>query len=164
MAPTCCRRAGQSATSKETVDHPPIQGRSSSNMASISSFGDLNSGFQARRDFSNLQAKMATHKAAKFRRPMQEGCLFQAEYDHLASDTCVGCDRSNLAPNLHESTNLTRNDIMHSSVGPKKRIGNFCFRYLLSLPSVVLLPFVPPERTCDLACCSQKLANSEERG
>ena len=136
MAPTCCRRAGQSATSKETVDHPPIQGRSSSNMASISSFGDLNSGLQARR-ISNL---------------------------HVASDTCVGCDRSNLAPNLHESTNLTRNDIMHSSVGPKKRIGNFCSRYLLSLPSVVLLPFVPPERTCDLACCSQTLTDSEERG
>ncbi|KAJ5904683.1 uncharacterized protein N7473_001599 [Penicillium subrubescens] len=47
---------------------------------------------------SNLQAKMAPHKATKFARPTQEDCLFQAEYDHIASDTCVDCDRSKLLP------------------------------------------------------------------
>jgi nucleoside phosphorylase len=47
---------------------------------------------------SNLQAKIAPHKAAKFARPTQEDCLFQAEYDHIASDTCVDCDRSKLVP------------------------------------------------------------------
>lgn len=47
---------------------------------------------------SNLQAKMAPHKAAKFTRPIQADYLFQAEYDHLASDTCLGCDRSKLSP------------------------------------------------------------------
>jgi nucleoside phosphorylase len=47
---------------------------------------------------SNLQAKMATHKATKFTRPTQEDCLFQAEYDHVASDTCMNCDRSKLFP------------------------------------------------------------------
>ncbi|OQD61046.1 hypothetical protein PENPOL_c019G04134, partial [Penicillium polonicum] len=46
--------------------------------------------------YSNLQAKMAPHKAAKFTRPTQEDCLFQAEYDHIASDTCIDCDRSKL--------------------------------------------------------------------
>lgn len=45
---------------------------------------------------SNLQAKMAPHKATKFTRPTQEDCLFQAEYDHIISDTCVDCDRSRL--------------------------------------------------------------------
>ncbi|KAJ5661394.1 uncharacterized protein N7477_009010 [Penicillium maclennaniae] len=47
---------------------------------------------------SNLQAKIAPHKAAKFTRPTQEDCLFQAEYDHVASDTCIDCDRSKLFP------------------------------------------------------------------
>jgi nucleoside phosphorylase len=47
---------------------------------------------------SNLQAKMATRKAAKFTRPTQEDCLFQAEYDHVVSDTCMNCDRSRLVP------------------------------------------------------------------
>jgi nucleoside phosphorylase len=47
---------------------------------------------------SNLQAKMAPHKATKFMRPTQEDCLFQAEYDHVASDTCMNCDRSKLLP------------------------------------------------------------------
>ncbi|KAF7713078.1 Uncharacterized protein PECH_001999 [Penicillium ucsense] len=45
---------------------------------------------------SNLQAKMAPHKAAKFTRPTQGDCLFQAEYDHVASDTCVDCDPTKL--------------------------------------------------------------------
>ncbi|KAJ5823330.1 hypothetical protein N7447_005670 [Penicillium robsamsonii] len=45
---------------------------------------------------SNLQAKLALHKAAKFTRPTQEDSLFQAGYDHVASDTCMDCDRSKL--------------------------------------------------------------------
>lgn len=47
---------------------------------------------------SNLQAKIVPHKATKFTRPTQEDCLFQAEYDHVASDTCIDCDRSKLVP------------------------------------------------------------------
>ncbi|KAJ5684067.1 uncharacterized protein N7477_000412 [Penicillium maclennaniae] len=47
---------------------------------------------------SNLQAKIAPHKAAKFTRPIQEDYLFQAEYDHIASDMCEDCDRSKLVP------------------------------------------------------------------
>ncbi|KAJ6102291.1 hypothetical protein N7486_004718 [Penicillium sp. IBT 16267x] len=47
---------------------------------------------------SNIQAKMASHKARRFTRPTQEDCLFQAEYDHVASDTCLNCDRSKLFP------------------------------------------------------------------
>lgn len=48
--------------------------------------------------FSNTQTKIAPHKARQFARPMQEDCLFQAEYDHIASDTCINCDRSKLFP------------------------------------------------------------------
>jgi nucleoside phosphorylase len=47
---------------------------------------------------SNMRAKIAAHKAAKFKRPTPEDCLFQAEYNHIASDTCVNCDRSKLVP------------------------------------------------------------------
>lgn len=47
---------------------------------------------------SSLQAKIAPQKATKFMRPMEEDCLFQAEYDHIASDTCIDCDRSKLFP------------------------------------------------------------------
>lgn len=47
---------------------------------------------------SNLQAKYAPHKASKFTWPAQEDCLFQAEYDHVASDTCTNCDQSKLVP------------------------------------------------------------------
>ena len=47
---------------------------------------------------SNLQARMAPHKARNFARPTQEDFLFQAEYDHIASDTCTNCDRSKLFP------------------------------------------------------------------
>ncbi|CAI7594296.1 unnamed protein product [Penicillium pancosmium] len=46
---------------------------------------------------SDLQAKLAPHKATKFTRPTQEDCLFQAEYDHVASDTCIDCDRSKMS-------------------------------------------------------------------
>ncbi|EPS31628.1 hypothetical protein PDE_06583 [Penicillium oxalicum 114-2] len=51
---------------------------------------------QAVEFISSLQAKAAPHIAAKFTRPMQEDCLFQAEYDHVASGTCNKCDRSRL--------------------------------------------------------------------
>jgi nucleoside phosphorylase len=47
---------------------------------------------------SNLQATIAPHKAAKFTRPTQEDCLYQAEYDHVASDTCMDCDQSKQVP------------------------------------------------------------------
>lgn len=47
---------------------------------------------------SNIQAKMSPRKATKFARPAQEDCLFQVEYDHVASDTCISCDRSKLSP------------------------------------------------------------------
>ncbi|KAF3398126.1 Nephrocystin-3 [Penicillium rolfsii] len=45
---------------------------------------------------SNLQAKLSPHKVTKFTRPTQEDCLFQAEYDHIISDTCIDYDRSRL--------------------------------------------------------------------
>lgn len=41
---------------------------------------------------------MAPRKATKFTRPTQDDCLFQGEYDHVASDTCTDCDRSKLFP------------------------------------------------------------------
>jgi nucleoside phosphorylase len=47
---------------------------------------------------SNLQAKIAPHKATNFTRPTQEDCLFQAGYNHVASDTCIHCDQSKLVP------------------------------------------------------------------
>ncbi|KAH0591637.1 hypothetical protein MHUMG1_10629 [Metarhizium humberi] len=47
---------------------------------------------------SKAQAKIAPHKTRRFVRPTQEDCLFQAEYDHVASDTCMNCDRSKLIP------------------------------------------------------------------
>ncbi|KAE8410190.1 nucleoside phosphorylase domain-containing protein [Aspergillus pseudocaelatus] len=47
---------------------------------------------------SDAQVRLAPHKASKFTRPTQEDCLFQAEYDHVASDTCTNCDRSKLVP------------------------------------------------------------------
>jgi nucleoside phosphorylase len=47
---------------------------------------------------SNLLAKIAPHRATKFTRPTQEDFLFQAEYDHVAADTCIDCDRSKLFP------------------------------------------------------------------
>lgn len=47
---------------------------------------------------SNIQVKMPPHNATRFARPTQEDCLFQADYDHIASDTCINCDRSKLVP------------------------------------------------------------------
>ncbi|KAJ5455028.1 hypothetical protein N7530_002368 [Penicillium desertorum] len=47
---------------------------------------------------SNIQVKMPPHNATRFARPTQEDCLFQADYDHIASDTCINCDRSKVVP------------------------------------------------------------------
>ncbi|KAL2820650.1 hypothetical protein BJX63DRAFT_418288 [Aspergillus granulosus] len=47
---------------------------------------------------SSIQAKIAPHKARQFARPMQEDCLFHAEYDHVGSNTCTNCDRTKLVP------------------------------------------------------------------
>lgn len=53
---------------------------------------------------SDIQAKLPPRQATKFSPPTQEDCLFQADYDHIASDnrvasdTCVNCDRSRLFP------------------------------------------------------------------
>jgi nucleoside phosphorylase len=42
---------------------------------------------------SNIQVK-ASRRATNFARSSQEDCLYQAEYDHDASNTCINCDRS----------------------------------------------------------------------
>ncbi|KAJ6133715.1 hypothetical protein N7523_000037 [Penicillium sp. IBT 18751x] len=47
---------------------------------------------------SNIQGKLSPRKAKTFARPTQEDCLFQVEYDHVLSDTCINCDRSRLSP------------------------------------------------------------------
>jgi nucleoside phosphorylase len=36
------------------------------------------------------------HRAANFARPTQEDCLYQADYEHGPSNTCINCDRSKL--------------------------------------------------------------------
>ncbi|KAJ5559378.1 hypothetical protein N7513_001777 [Penicillium frequentans] len=46
---------------------------------------------------SNIHTKTSPRKATNFTRPAQEDCLYQAEYDHRAADTCADCDRSKLA-------------------------------------------------------------------
>ncbi|KAJ5134838.1 hypothetical protein N7526_006203 [Penicillium atrosanguineum] len=45
-----------------------------------------------------IQAKTTPRKAANFARPTQEDCLYQADYDHTASNMCVNCDRAKLYP------------------------------------------------------------------
>lgn len=45
---------------------------------------------------SSIQAKVPPHNATRFARPTKEDFLFQAEYDHVPSDTCINCDRSKL--------------------------------------------------------------------
>ncbi|KAJ5642527.1 hypothetical protein N7490_006527 [Penicillium lividum] len=45
---------------------------------------------------SNIYIKTTSRKATTFTRPTQEDCLYQAEYDHGAADTCADCDRSKL--------------------------------------------------------------------
>ncbi|CAG8186720.1 unnamed protein product [Penicillium nalgiovense] len=49
---------------------------------------------------SNIRAKMTPRTAANFARPTKEDVLYQAEYEHRASDTCINCDRSKLTPRL----------------------------------------------------------------
>ncbi|KAF7158691.1 hypothetical protein CNMCM6106_005481 [Aspergillus hiratsukae] len=44
---------------------------------------------------SNIQVK-TPRRAANFARPSQEDCLYQADYEHGASNTCIDCDRSKL--------------------------------------------------------------------
>lgn len=50
---------------------------------------------------SDIQAKIPPHKALIFARPTQEDYLFQVEYNHIASNTCLNCDRSKLSPRPH---------------------------------------------------------------
>lgn len=50
---------------------------------------------------SDIQAKIPAHKAMTFARPTQEDCLFQVEYNHIVSNTCLNCDRSKLSPRSH---------------------------------------------------------------
>ncbi|KAJ5715197.1 uncharacterized protein N7483_012378 [Penicillium malachiteum] len=45
---------------------------------------------------SNIHLKITSRKATTFTRPVQEDCLYQAEYEHGAADTCTDCDRSKL--------------------------------------------------------------------
>ncbi|CAI7595833.1 unnamed protein product [Penicillium palitans] len=47
---------------------------------------------------SEVRANMTSRIAANFARPTKEDLLYQTEYDHGASDTCIGCDRSKLTP------------------------------------------------------------------
>ena len=49
---------------------------------------------------SDVQDKTTPRRAANFTRPTQEDCLYQSEYNHGGSDTCIDCDRSKLAPRL----------------------------------------------------------------
>lgn len=44
---------------------------------------------------SNIQVK-TPRRAANFARPSQEDCLYQADYEHGASNTCINCDQSKL--------------------------------------------------------------------
>ncbi|CAG8003001.1 unnamed protein product [Penicillium nalgiovense] len=49
---------------------------------------------------SDVQVKTTPRRAATFTRPTQEDCLYQSEYIHGGSDTCMDCDRFKLAPRL----------------------------------------------------------------
>lgn len=54
---------------------------------------------------SEVRAKMTPRIAANFARPIREDLLYETDYDHRASDTCIGCDRSKLKsrpPRDHE--------------------------------------------------------------
>jgi hypothetical protein len=54
----------------------------------------------------NIQVK-TLRRVTNFARSSQENCLYQAEYDHDASNTCINCDRfkqiSRLSRNHNES-------------------------------------------------------------
>ncbi|KAJ5901697.1 hypothetical protein N7495_002225 [Penicillium taxi] len=41
----------------------------------------------------DINIKTPRRKAANFTCPIQKDCLYQAEYDHGAYDTCAGCDQ-----------------------------------------------------------------------
>ncbi|KAJ5335793.1 uncharacterized protein N7506_005729 [Penicillium brevicompactum] len=41
---------------------------------------------------SEIQAKMPPRRAANFTRPTQADCLYQSEYNHEGSGTCIDCD------------------------------------------------------------------------
>ncbi|CAG7935684.1 unnamed protein product [Penicillium nalgiovense] len=47
---------------------------------------------------SEVRAKMTPRIAANFTRPIKEDLLYETDYDHGASDICIGCDRSKLKP------------------------------------------------------------------
>ncbi|KAJ5810239.1 uncharacterized protein N7503_002457 [Penicillium pulvis] len=49
---------------------------------------------------SDIQIKTTPRRATTFTRPTQEDCLYQPEYIHRGSDTCIDCDRSKLVPRL----------------------------------------------------------------
>jgi nucleoside phosphorylase len=45
---------------------------------------------------SDVQAKIKSRTAANFARPTKSDFLYQTEYDHRASATCIDCDKSKL--------------------------------------------------------------------
>ena len=47
---------------------------------------------------SNVRAKTTPWIAAKFARPTEKDFLYQSDYSHGVSDTCIDCDRSKLTP------------------------------------------------------------------
>ncbi|KAJ5335743.1 uncharacterized protein N7506_005679 [Penicillium brevicompactum] len=49
---------------------------------------------------SESQAKMPPRRAANFTRPTQADCLYQPQYNHEGSDTCIDCDRSKLVTRI----------------------------------------------------------------
>jgi nucleoside phosphorylase len=55
----------------------------------------LTEGSQVLEFISNIQVK-SPRRAVNFARPSQEDCLYQAEYEHGALNTCIDCDRSKI--------------------------------------------------------------------
>ncbi|KAJ6070414.1 hypothetical protein N7467_011733 [Penicillium canescens] len=47
---------------------------------------------------SNARANITPRAAANFARPTEEDLLYQTEYNHGSSNTCIDCDRSKLTP------------------------------------------------------------------
>lgn len=47
---------------------------------------------------SQIPKMTVPSKAIEFARPTQQDLLFQAEYDHVSTDTCFACDRSKTIP------------------------------------------------------------------
>ncbi|CAG8372460.1 unnamed protein product [Penicillium salamii] len=63
--------------------------------------------------------------AVNFARPTKEDQLYQTEYEHGASDTCVDCDQSKLIarslrmykePEIHYSLIASANQVMKDSI------------------------------------------------